>query len=189
MRFSSEPDFADFRERMQNQKLVAAVVAGGRWPRFVSKSRAGINDPGSKLSANAQYLSPFIVTAGWTSCVRGDRASALGALIQLRGLPAMRCLSGAQSHFRSFAFGDSHSERVGKQGFGKRQGGGDSGVQVSGEDGDVPDPWTALLQLQLIQRAPIRRAFTGRLGSRRQSGFGGTFPPAFPIAMRMGRQV
>jgi hypothetical protein len=49
--------------------------------------------------------------------VRRDRAAALGALVQLRRLPPMRRLAGAQAHLRSFAFGNSHKKGSRKAGF------------------------------------------------------------------------
>jgi preprotein translocase subunit SecG len=49
--------------------------------------------------------------------MRRDGAAALGALVQLRRLPAMRRLAGAQAHLRSFAFGNSHKKGSRKAGF------------------------------------------------------------------------
>ena len=63
------------------------------------------------LRADAQDLATLVIAAGRAGGVRGDGAAALRALVQLRRLPAMRSLAGAQAHLRSFAFGDSHGER------------------------------------------------------------------------------
>jgi hypothetical protein len=70
------------------------------------------SEPGSELASllcfDRQDLTAFIITAGWTDRVRGNRASTLCAFIKLRRAPAVRRLACAQSHLRSLAFGNSH---------------------------------------------------------------------------------
>jgi hypothetical protein len=55
-----------------------------------------------------QYLSSAVVTARRASNVRGDGASALGAFVEMRSTPPVRCFARAQSHLGCFAFWDSH---------------------------------------------------------------------------------
>jgi hypothetical protein len=70
----------------------------------------------AKLSAaDRQDLTTLIVATGGTGGMRGDRASALGAFVQLRGDPAMRGLARAQAHLGGFAFWNSHTSGLGKQ--------------------------------------------------------------------------
>jgi hypothetical protein len=69
----------------------------------------------SLFCVDRQDLAPFVVTAGSASCVRRHRAAALWAFIKLRRLPTVGCFARAQSHFRCFAFGDSHKSGSCKQ--------------------------------------------------------------------------
>jgi hypothetical protein len=78
--------------------------------------------PASLLRFDRQDLPAFIITAGWTGRVRGDRASALRAFIKLRRPPAVRRLAGAQPHLRSFAFGNSHKGNQESRKSGKHNG-------------------------------------------------------------------
>ena len=56
--------------------------------------------------------------------MRGDRAPTLRAFIELRRLPAMRRLAGAQAHLRGFAFGNSHKGKQESRDFAKNKGAG-----------------------------------------------------------------
>lgn len=56
--------------------------------------------------------------------MRGDRAPALRAFIELRRLPAVRRLARAQAHLRSFAFGNSHKGKQESRKFSKDKGAG-----------------------------------------------------------------
>ena len=77
--------------------------------------------PSTQLRADGQDLAALVIAAGRAGGVRRDGAAALGALVELRRLPAMRGLARAQSHLRSFAFWDSHKSESGKQEIRKRQ--------------------------------------------------------------------
>ena len=66
-------------------------------------------------AANRQDLATFVVATGGAGGMRGDGASALGALVQLRGDPAMRGLARAEAHLGGFAFWNSHTSGLGKQ--------------------------------------------------------------------------
>jgi hypothetical protein len=59
-----------------------------------------------------QDLPPAVVTARRAGDVRGNGASALGAFVQMRSMPAVRRFASAQSHFGRFAFWDSHDRRL-----------------------------------------------------------------------------
>src|SRR5437588_8552082 len=77
---------------------------------------SGRQGPSHILSAHAQHLPPFVITARWAGGVRGDGAPALGAFIKLRRLPAVRRLARAQAHLRSFTFRNSHKKGSRKAG-------------------------------------------------------------------------
>jgi len=47
------------------------------------------------LAFECQHLSPAVIAARWASDVRRNGTSALGALVQLRGMPAVRCFAHA----------------------------------------------------------------------------------------------
>jgi len=68
-----------------------------------------------------EYLSSAVVTARRASNVRGDGASALGTLVQMRSMPAICRFARAQSHLGCFAFWDSHGRQLWKHDFGKKQ--------------------------------------------------------------------
>src|SRR6476469_276297 len=74
----------------------------------------------SCLRADAQHLAAFVITARSASGVRLDRAPALRAFVEQRGLPAMRSLAGAQAHLRCFTFGDSHKKGSMKAGISEK---------------------------------------------------------------------
>src|SRR3954452_22133294 len=98
---------------MQNQKWcgtgIGLMAAGSSLPWRQPASGAVESILQSyALRANRQNLPAFVVAARGAGCMRRYRASALGAFVQLRGLPAMRGLARAQPHLRSFAFGNSH---------------------------------------------------------------------------------
>ena len=102
--------------------------------------------------------------------MRRDGAAALRALVQLRRLPAMRRLARAQAHLRSFAFWNSHK----------------SGTRKAGNQ-EKTTGWL-FLHFQFVQRAPVRRL---RFDSASQVSecVAWTFAVAFPIAVRISRQV
>jgi hypothetical protein len=92
---------------MQNQKNRTWRAARAVTSQQKRSKRRAVVRPGL-LRFDRQDLPAFIITARWTGRVRGDGASALGAFIKLRRLPAVRGLACAQPHLRSFAFGNSH---------------------------------------------------------------------------------
>ncbi len=100
--------------------------------------------------------------------MRSDRASALGAFIQLRGHPAMRGLARAQAHLGGFAFWNSHTSGLGKQ--------------------EISE--TQILELQFIQSAPIRRSHREAFRLfRRLRRRGWTSASALAVTVRIGRQI
>jgi len=68
-----------------------------------------------------QYLAAAVISARWTSDVRRHAASALRALVKLRGVPAVCRFPRAQSHLWCFAFWDSHDRRLPKHNYTKKQ--------------------------------------------------------------------
>ena len=143
-----------------------------------------------------QDLAALVIAAGRAGGVRSDRAAALRAFIELRRLPAMRCLARAQAHLRGFAFWNSHKSGSGKQEIRKRQMAQGSAVR----SGCLA---SAARILEYCERAAIYlRSFN--LSSALQSGGRSsstalssaflilrrrTHPAAFAIAMRIGRQI
>src|SRR2546423_2245009 len=145
------------------------------------------------LSSDRQYLPAFIISAGGTSDVRWDGAAALRAFVEVRRLPAMRSLARAQAHLRSFAFWNSHKSESGKQEIEIRQQGSDFRIQRNPAARDPnlkPEPFF-LLQLQLIQCAPVRRTRFEHLLFWRilDRGRHRANAAALAIAMRIRRQV
>jgi len=47
------------------------------------------------LAFQRQHLSTSVIAARWAGDVRGDAASALGALVQMRSVPPVRCFARA----------------------------------------------------------------------------------------------
>ena len=119
---------------------------------------------GTGLRSDAQHLAALVITARSASGVRLDRAPALRAFVEQRGLPAMRRLAGAQAHLRCFTFGDSHSEREPKHCFEKRQ------IPVAAS---LCEAWEGA-RLARLRRFAQRSGYSFNLSSALQSG--GRFP-------------
>ena len=117
---------------------------------------------------DGQNLAPFVITAGRAGRVRSDGAAALRTLIELWSHPTMRGFARAQPHLRRFTFWNSHTSRIGKQEIGKTQ----------------------ILEIELIERAPIRlpRFWHPNVGFRGAMG-GGANSIAFPVATRIRGQI
>jgi hypothetical protein len=60
------------------------------------------------LSFDGQDLASAIIAAGGASGVASNPTPALGALRQLRSVPAVGCFPRPQSHFGSLSFGNTH---------------------------------------------------------------------------------
>ena len=129
------------------------------------------------------------MTANW--------ASALRTFSQLRTMPAVRSLAGAQSHLGGFAFWNSHRSEQGKQEIRKRQG----MLRCSVVEGLSRSAWQDVFsqqrnfstsQLQFVQFTPVVFEFRGALLLKRfgQFDFSGVADAsAFAVASRMSRQV
>ena len=70
---------------------------------------------------NGQNLAAFIIAAGSANSMSRHGAAALGALCQLRRMPAVGRLARSQPHLRGFAFWDSHVSVERKQEISKIQ--------------------------------------------------------------------
>lgn len=65
--------------------------------------------PSELLCADGENLAFVVISAGWAGYMSRDGCAALGALGELRGLPAVCRLACAKAHFRCFAFRNSHN--------------------------------------------------------------------------------
>ena len=137
------------------------------------------------LAFERQHLSTAVIAARWASDVRRDTASALGTLVQLPGMPTVRCFARAQPHLGCFAFWDSHGSELGKQEIRKRQW--ESRIFESRIDVDVTNLGLMFLDLQFIQCAPVRLASCILLRSFNLIRLAKAM--AVPVAMRMHGQV
>lgn len=86
------------------------------------RARSGTQGPSTLLRFDGQDLPALVITARGAGRMRGDRAPALRAFIELRRLPAVRRLARAQAHLRSFTFGNSHKGKQESRKSGKHNG-------------------------------------------------------------------
>jgi len=90
---------------------------GESWKPWESYLAEGFRDPAAGIPERHQVtlrhldiknLTASVGSAGGAGRVGTERGTALGALAELGGMPAVGGLAGAQAHLRSFTFRDSH---------------------------------------------------------------------------------